>query len=521
MLTWITAHAGRISVIAIAVVALDLLLVEAARINGWRLFHVARLVDATTLPASQRASLALLLPCIVAWWPLLRFVGLPLAERRKIRPVSWTLWLCSLLVLAVSTIKLPALGGSLAPLALPIAVGMSWRWRERATVPIIVGGLPFLFHVEDLGWLQFPGGVWPLFAILFWSRSVCDGELRGRLLRREHLGWGEVAIILLLLSHAAEFPIGKMLGHNITLAVDPTWMLVTAAAIVGASRMPRWRFAIALIAMEMIYLFTNFYQADLFPRLPFPHYEPQLGYHGLLTLLLALFLAPFVRRAPSLDLVGLAGLRPRPPGDVANENSSSAGFFAKLRELIEPFDLDSAYMFVLLALVAFVGIASGLACGISLGLSSHTAGVYVFPGVLTLPVIAVAIGMLLALTPYRGAVIGVVGLLAALWLLDLSSIGSNLDPEVSRELTKLPDGTSVSIELTVLPVTSLRTWASVITVAGFGIFGFVLPYALRLSPDSFTPLKALNERISSFFVEAALDRSGRRARSSATSNQAK
>ena len=52
-------------------------------------------------------------------------------------------------------------------------------------------------------------------------------------------------MILLLPSHAAEFPIGKMLGRdNITLAVDPTWMLVTAAAIVGASRMPRWRFEI-------------------------------------------------------------------------------------------------------------------------------------------------------------------------------------------------------------------------------------------------------------------------------------
>ena len=63
----------------------DLLLVEAARTLRLAPFSRCQaFMRLGTLHPSQPSFPCPVLPCIVAWWPLLRFVGLPLAERRSL-----------------------------------------------------------------------------------------------------------------------------------------------------------------------------------------------------------------------------------------------------------------------------------------------------------------------------------------------------------------------------------------------------------------------------------------------------
>lgn len=455
----------------------------------------------------------LLMPCAAAFWPLLRFVALPLDAQSRIRPVSRKLWFSAAGMFAVSSVSPPALGGSLAPLALPIAIWMAWQWKERATVPLIVGGIPFLFSI-DLGLVQFPGGVWPLLAILFWSRFVRDAELRNSLLRRENLGWGELALIMLLLSHSAAFPAGKLLGHNVTFSVQPAWMLTTVALIIGASRMPRRRFAIAAVLTMVTFLVAGFYQTTLFPRLPFPHYEPRLGLDDGLALLIALFIAQFVRRAHSFDWAGFFGLQRRtvPAGDSeanARQDAASPRFatVSKVSTALDP----GTFPFCCLAGLVFASLVSGLAPEAFLRDSSNSFMIYLFPTRDALALIAMAFGIVVALTTHRMAVWIGLAVLSLIWLVDTTSFGENLFRDVSWQLATLPGGTGFGVGLTGFSAAIyavVRSWASIIVVGGFGLFGFALPYAIRQSPESFSPLQKLNARLTSIFVEAALNRSG-------------
>jgi hypothetical protein len=144
---------------------------------------------------------------------------------------------------------------SIWPLALLIAIALRLRHGAQADVPIAFGTLPLLVRIGDINVaLYTPGGVWPAFAILLLARFAADTTFRQRCLRREHLSWPEALLIVALLSVKLDIalPTSFMPGIPASISIEPSWMFTAAAAVIGASRMPASRFAVALIALWLM-----------------------------------------------------------------------------------------------------------------------------------------------------------------------------------------------------------------------------------------------------------------------------
>jgi hypothetical protein len=176
--------------------------------------------------------------------------------------------------------------------------------------------------------------------------------------------------------------------------------------------------------------------------------------------------------------------------------------------------------FFIITVWAFASIASGLAPSLFLnGPPSGLLETRAFPNQESLALIALAFGIVLALTRHRMAVSIGLGVLSLIWLVDTSALWGN--HYASWRLATLPNGAQFGVGLggfALFSPAGLRSWASIMVVGGFGLFGFVLPYAIKQSPENFSPLQKLNARLTSFMVEAALNRSGRTARPAGASD---
>jgi hypothetical protein len=206
----------------------------------------------------------LTLPALLLFWPILRLLG-RVAQPANASPMPWWRAVAESPWWAVPAMWLAAIGwhfGDVAfsvwPLALPIAVAFAWKNGRSATAAIAVGTLPLLLRLGDgdnIYWT--PGGVWPALAVMFWARFVRDEPFRQRLLRRESLSWPEGYVLVLLLIAKADFQLPPNGMMTAAIHLDPSWMLVTVAMVVGASRMPRMELAKALVIVPTALLFLD------------------------------------------------------------------------------------------------------------------------------------------------------------------------------------------------------------------------------------------------------------------------
>jgi hypothetical protein len=195
-------------------------------------------------------------PMTLLCWPTLRLLGL-LAQPVNAEPVPWQRAAANSPWWAVPAMWLAAIGWhfgdaafSVWPLALPIGMLFAWQKGPSATTAIAVGTLPLVLRLGDgdnIYWT--PGGVWPALAVMFWAHFVTDASFRQRLLRRESLPWLEAFALALLLAVKVVFKLPPNGIIPAAIQLDPSWMLATVAIIVGASRMPLHRLAIALVLL--------------------------------------------------------------------------------------------------------------------------------------------------------------------------------------------------------------------------------------------------------------------------------
>jgi hypothetical protein len=199
------------------------------------------------------------LPAALAVWPMFRVLAPtfrivePAPLWRKIAGSPW--WGTLAMWLAGIVWHIGGITFSIWPLALPIAIVFWWHYGKRALVPVAVGTLPLLVRLGNgETTLYTPGGLWPAIAIFFVARFAADNTFRQRWLRREHLSWPEAFLIVALLTVNLDVSLGPAIAPGISALahVDPSWMLVTAAFVIGASRMPASRFAVAVIAAWLV-----------------------------------------------------------------------------------------------------------------------------------------------------------------------------------------------------------------------------------------------------------------------------
>jgi hypothetical protein len=165
---------------------------------------------------------------------------------------------------------------SLWPLALPIAAYFWHRHGSQALAPILLGTLPLIFRLGSNSLFEgsghnfslTPGGVWPAIAIPFLARFAGDRAFRERVLRREHVSWGEAVLVLALLAgpfdltlfNIAEFTdpkssqggVTEPTDIDLTLRIASSFMLATAAFVIGASRMPAAPFVTVVIGAWLL-----------------------------------------------------------------------------------------------------------------------------------------------------------------------------------------------------------------------------------------------------------------------------
>jgi hypothetical protein len=253
-LAYLTAIAAFVGLLSI-----DGLMLLNTLLNSFRVF------DLDSGGVFSGTFLVFILPFSLAFWPVFRFIGPGAAHaallRRQapdaptVREPWWLLamrspwwgtvamWLCAI---GWST----SLGAvSFAPLAVPLAVAMAWKHGGRAMVPIFVGTFPLLLRVEGAPFT--PGGVWSAVAVLLCAKLAADAAFRQRLLRRERLSWAEALLIVAVLSPGVDLPL-ELSGTRAFVNLEPGWMLTSIAFIVGASRMPAHKFAIAIASSCVI-----------------------------------------------------------------------------------------------------------------------------------------------------------------------------------------------------------------------------------------------------------------------------
>jgi hypothetical protein len=209
--------------------------------------------------AFEGALWGFVLPSVIMFWPVFSFLGLAVEPNQR-ESMPWWRRLAESPWWGTLAMWLAAIGWhfgpwafSLWPLTLLIAAVLAWRHGARAIPAIAFGTFPLILRLGDgdnIFWT--PGGVWPALATLFWARFVADESFRQGLLRRESLSWTEAGFIVLLL--AFHWDVSLPLGASIATAihVDPNWMLTTVAFIIGASRMPASRFAVALVSVWIV-----------------------------------------------------------------------------------------------------------------------------------------------------------------------------------------------------------------------------------------------------------------------------
>ena len=200
--------------------------------------------------------LILLLPSVAVFWPNLRFILMtqsstnpsaafeekPLAVRMRetfnaaITSAWWfvpALWLVSL------RYQLGGIAVDVAPLAVPLAVLAGWRCGVAATIPVIVGSLPFVAEAVLLQdpTIASPGGFWPVAVLPLLVHLVSDQALRTRILSRGRASPVDCAMFVLCL--VTVMP-KSTLNPGLAVSVDPSWLAGAIGFLIGASRM-RWR----------------------------------------------------------------------------------------------------------------------------------------------------------------------------------------------------------------------------------------------------------------------------------------
>ncbi|WGD48660.1 hypothetical protein QA641_23715 [Bradyrhizobium sp. CB1650] len=211
-------------------------------------------------------------PAVLSWamlltfWPMLRVFGpVPLIEGLKARqsgqasvrkPIfQWsyleTPWIVTAVLLALSLPSWRSLiNGDLGPERLNwivivpcICAVAALRYGRAALWPVGLGLLPFVVGGQNKG-AVIHGEPALVVAMLFWMRFIADATLRRALLARETLPLTD----LLVLATAFAFTVTIYLpgGNGLILSYDPDWLVLTAAFVIGLSRMPAWRFLLLL-----------------------------------------------------------------------------------------------------------------------------------------------------------------------------------------------------------------------------------------------------------------------------------
>jgi hypothetical protein len=156
-----------------------------------------------------------------------------------------------------------------AILAVPIAVWFGARHGPKSTVPVLAGSLPLLVAFASMPPLApssfavtltsnlagVAGGAWSFLTIQLWRRFAADPRWRARMLQRENIPWLEPIATTLVLLPVLVYGAGAQV---IVLFLQPQWMLVSFALLVGMSRIARWRFAIVLAALFALFLALPF-----------------------------------------------------------------------------------------------------------------------------------------------------------------------------------------------------------------------------------------------------------------------
>jgi hypothetical protein len=200
--------------------------------------------------------LGFITPAAAVWWPNLRFILMarssanrstwsnekPFALRVRdtfqatIASAWWfvpTLWVVSL------RYRFLGMDIDVAPLAVPLAFVAGWRCGAAATIPVLVGSLPFVAHAGLLRdpAIASPGGLWPVIVLPLMARLVGDEALRHSVLGRERAVPVDCALFVLCLATAVP---KATLSPGLAVSVDPSWLGACVGFLIGASRM-RWR----------------------------------------------------------------------------------------------------------------------------------------------------------------------------------------------------------------------------------------------------------------------------------------
>jgi hypothetical protein len=210
---------------------------------------------------------------LLAFWPLLRMFGaVPLVEALKARqsvkaaapkPVfQWSYldspWPMALVLVAVTLSPWFALDASerldprfhLSFLVAPwICVAAGYRYGRAALGPVTFGLLPCLVSLQSKGG-TLVGEPAFVVAMLFWARFAGDATLRRSLLARETLPLTD--LLVLATAFAFTLTIRLSAGDGLMLNYDPDWLVLTAAFVIGVSRMPAWRFLLLLGCLALV-----------------------------------------------------------------------------------------------------------------------------------------------------------------------------------------------------------------------------------------------------------------------------
>jgi hypothetical protein len=193
------------------------------------------------------------IPAAAAFWPTLRFILMarssadpftgekPLALRTRetfAAAIASAWWFVPAFWLVSLRYQFLGIYIDVTTLAMPLAVVAGWRCGIAATIPVLVGSLPFVSQADLLQDLVIasPGGFWPVVVLPLLARLVGDEALRRRILGR---GWAspvDCAVFAICLATAVP---KAALNPGLAVSVDPSWLAAVVGFLIGASRM-RW-----------------------------------------------------------------------------------------------------------------------------------------------------------------------------------------------------------------------------------------------------------------------------------------
>ncbi|MBR0775277.1 hypothetical protein JQ625_10575 [Bradyrhizobium diazoefficiens] len=209
---------------------------------------------------------------LLAFWPLVRVFGaVPLVEALKARqsgkvPVALPIfqksyldspWPMALVLLAVCLWPWYALAtGRFSPwlqyvmlLAPWICVPAGYRYGRAAFGPMMFGLLPFVIGVQTKHGTLLAEPAFVV-AMLFWVRFAGDPALRQALLARETLPLSD--LVMLAVAFAFTLTIQGPPGEGLVLNYEGDWLVLTAAFLIGLSRMPVRGFLLMLGCLALL-----------------------------------------------------------------------------------------------------------------------------------------------------------------------------------------------------------------------------------------------------------------------------